>query len=823
VAQKISIISSNTAASRTAPLAPAVTSSWLSTITPQYSAFGNAWKLAGFSGTITPPAGTDTSHLRQIHISDTNPSGFKLETTLFGPFTAGIGYAFNVEANDLLTASVNYTLTFISENDDSVTSTAYSTTVAVSAPAISTVTASDLFSSRYKNKNGGLNTVLQFTASISNAQYPLTVTAWRNEAGSGQKWCGWFVIPSAGAAVQIGAQNTPTESDIWPPTTADQTWTLTVAVGAINSNDSIPASAVTSSAFTVAVIPAPSSTAATGAYLDSVTYAPGPGGANMFGWPHIYVTLPLSDPNFMFARLTVQTGSGTGAGFTPGGAHATETNVGDWEADDSHGDNFFRVSGTNQVYCFNPNLWDVPSDGNTTCRFKWYVASRKDDGTGATKVQQNCWSSAVGVSTPGTNAFQELAVDGTKSYTSTAKIAGSTLGGGLTGGSGSNVSIATGSGVQISGGAVALKYGSALADDGSGNATVKIAGPLFKDVSGNLNLSTSGDFVVSGGALTQNAVNLTKAYGFDTSIFGGGGGSSNLTINALAVNKLVAGTAFFAGTATFAYTTTGAYVQVGSAGAIFADNWSSPSSTVSIASSGITVAKGTNSVQVTSSGVSIAGPSGSLTATSGGIAITNTGVSLSVTANQLQIVGPSGSLVANSSGVTISNGTSSVSVTSSAVTINNASLSISTLSGNVSIGPSTTGINIAGVTFLNNSSLTVGSYTYISGFGTMSTGTLNMNTSLSGVINIGSCQLSSTSWRGPGGLQVVNSSSQWVGAGVNCPSNNVTCSSLTVGAGGISYNGSAGLTTGAFAFMKPDGSTGFLRFTDGGLVAETNF
>jgi hypothetical protein len=132
---------------------------------------------------------------------------------------------------------------------------------------------------------------------------------------------------------------------------------------------------------------------------------------------------------------------------------------------------------------------------------------------------------------------------------------------------------------------------------------------------------------------------------------------------------LTAQTALFNGTATFAYATTGPYVQIGSAGAVLGDDYTSPTTTVTINSTGFTAAHGSSSVQITASGVGIYGPSGSLTASSGGIVI--------------------------------SNGTSSVTVTSSAVTIINGSLTSPTITGGtLTISNGTVTVNIDGSNYV---------------------------------------------------------------------------------------------------------------------------
>lgn len=222
--------------------------------------------------------------------------------------------------------------------------------------------------------------------------------------------------------------------------------------------------------------------------------------------------------------------------------------------------------------------------------------------------------------------------------------------------------IPVGSGVSNTG-PIALKYGAALGDDGSGNATIllapaspfttvqglaiSIAGPLYVDISNNLNLGISPDFVVTTVAgvptLSQQAVNLAVAYGFNTTNFTIATGSawvsgasysigdvvsygatnytslinSNvgnvpptspgdwqlnlLAINSIAVNSLIAGTALFTGTATFGYqngSTYGGKLQIGAAGLTIADNYNVPVNTLTLASTGASIANATSGASV---------------------------------------------------------------------------------------------------------------------------------------------------------------------------------------------------------------------------------
>lgn len=294
--------------------------------------------------------------------------------------------------------------------------------------------------------------------------------------------------------------------------------------------------------------------------------------------------------------------------------------------------------------------------------------------------------------------------------------------------------IPTGSGVNNSNGALALKYGAALADDGSGNITVLASGPLYKDVSGNLNIQLASDFTVSNGVLTQNTVNLAKAINFNTTNFSTAGGA--LIINQVGVNSLIAGTALFTGTTTFAYTSTGAYVQVGSAGMVMGDNLASPSATVTVTSGGVTVAKGSNSVQVTALGVAIYGPSGSFTATSGGVAITNGTSGVTVTANS----------------VTVAQGTFSIAITASAIQIN--------------AGSTYTKLTATDWTMVNPGQLAAVFDLYSSGSGASTVASITINASngsATGQIYCSNAVSSFTLNSGYGGMQIVcNSSTPYI-------------------------------------------------------------
>jgi hypothetical protein len=186
-------------------------------------------------------------------------------------------------------------------------------------------------------------------------------------------------------------------------------------------------------------------------------------------------------------------------------------------------------------------------------------------------------------------------------------------------------------------------------------------------------------------------------------------------VNAIAVNKLIAGDALFAGQATFSYQdpVTSAIkgrVTINASGLTLADAYPTPNSTVTIASTGVTVSRGSYTVSVTASGISISEPGGaSLILTSGILSISRGSNSVVITSNGVTITGPNGSVTANASGVTIIGGVLS------SPTITGGSLSI--VSGNTTVAINgTVSIRVTSTLFGNYASLEAGAVAIQSSF-----------------------------------------------------------------------------------------------------------
>jgi hypothetical protein len=387
-------------------------------------------------------------------------------------------------------------------------------------PAVATVVVKESVVSRYQDQNGGLHTKVTALFTMANGLYPQVVTLWLDKGdGYGPRWQQQFTVPSGTQSFVL---------DEWVPTGANQTWTPLAAAGAWNSDTPPTSGVVQGDSFTVLMPHDPVPTEASGAYIDAVSYALGSGGSYLYGWPHLYCTLPLDDPEFYRAYYTIQTGSLPGGVWTPGGQRPVETEVAGWNTDYLHGENMSRVGVSNTIYDHNPNWWTVPSDANLVVRFKWYVVTRRNDGTAIT--QQSCWSTGVGVATPGTADHQDLTLDPTKAkidastVNSATKLPVSTvpIGAGMTTSGGnlipnlgtgvsidvnSTIKINLGSGLYNNGGNVAVNTGNGIANNGSIYINVGVG---ISTSSGPLNVITPAN---SGVTVDSNGVKVNTGNG----------------------------------------------------------------------------------------------------------------------------------------------------------------------------------------------------------------------------------------------------------------------------------------------------------------------
>jgi len=250
----------NGGGSGTAPPAPNVTAAWLTNLQANYQAVGHDYIISGVSGTITPPAGTDTTHLKYIRIIKSGPFNDtrRSDITLAGPFSAGVSKNFSIEGNDTVTSASTYGLEFDCANeDDSVTQPPYTTTVGIGPATISVLSAGEAAGFRIATEGRSLQSNgVFFSVTLSGnpggSSGTQWVTAWTtydwgDGRGSITTWKGWYPIIGNGLN-QITFRN---DNAVWVTTLASTSMQIRVAIGAIEKEAAIPGTA-SSTTFTFA-------------------------------------------------------------------------------------------------------------------------------------------------------------------------------------------------------------------------------------------------------------------------------------------------------------------------------------------------------------------------------------------------------------------------------------------------------------------------------------------------------------------------------------------------------------------------------------------
>jgi hypothetical protein len=446
-------------------------------------------------------------------------------------------------------------------------------------------------------------------------------------------------------------------------------------------------------------------------------------------------------------------------------------------------------AGTGTSYTFLPVTWTIPTDAKYQGTIFVIVGPsgaiwwESDPETGTSATLAFPTPTAVG-----TYTVYACGYDGTNVNPVVSGITPSfTISIGTNGGVVDATQIPTGSGVTSAGGVMAVAYGAGLKDNGSGLATLNVA-PSFSTVSGALALAAAaagGGLTLTGNTLSANVASVAANSGLNLS---GGvlsavvdgttisfNGSGGLQINGVPLSTLpsiplsklgggsgslpagwtyagnigvsqiaVAGNAYFAGTAVFAYDAAHPYLEIGAAGVILGDNFTSPLNMVAISSLGLSLAtynssyttwssgtyakyalvsyQGLNYISlqagntttpgtsgaagwwavlglsVTSAGVGIYGPAGSFVATSAGVTITSIGGS---NGGSVTISGSGGVLIQNTAG------TSYVQANSSGVLVVGGTLTAPTINGG-SISGATAVLNSNGIiTTINNATSSV--------------------------------------------------------------------------------------------------------------------
>ena len=244
-------------------------------------------------------------------------------------------------------ADETWTMTyFCYDATGAATAPIYTNAFTVPAANITSVTATDETALRWVDPTSdALHAVVSCVPVVSNL--PMLVTMWLDKGqGAGPEWQGWDQMDTVGQTLYIGIPSdsngggrltdlvhVPTTGVLYPPTNADETWTLYAAAGAYGSTDAIPAG-VASQAFTMqAVGPALPTD------ISDLCFVPSPDTGdpiiyfyNSLGqrcWTPYeldYRTRPSVDPNYWAGFFTVQYGHETsGTGTVTGGINLEST------------------------------------------------------------------------------------------------------------------------------------------------------------------------------------------------------------------------------------------------------------------------------------------------------------------------------------------------------------------------------------------------------------------------------------------------------------------------------------------------------------------
>jgi len=458
-------------------------------------------------------------------------------------------------------------------------------------PALpSSVSASEDVSGRTKDDNALVYTPITVNVTLPAGHNALWVIVWAtNYAGDGWDWIGkWYVgetvkftriVPAAGAS-----------------------WKVKVATGNYVGEHS-PEQAVQSASFAIAPISNASAYGITSASLGTVGYGTGYQGTGTTKWwgiDHVRYTLPsaAADPTFWHSILTVQ-----------------KVDVSGTPASDQEGVErpVIEHTGAGASIDFPILYWTIPVPGSAFryFRFRLYSVSRN----GNRVLQTTCWSGA-------SYAQVEVPQPPDKGYLDLSAVDPATVGNGLVVSAG-KLAVNAGSSIDFSAGQVVVKLGSIqsthLAAGSLGDLSKYASDKRPVVVTYGLPVLPSSDY--PNGALIFNTAD-GKLYRNNGGTWTKGTDPQDLIAGTIAagvvyagsvtVSQLTAGNAVFSGDASFARSG-GGKVTINSSGLVLVDNATSPTATLQISSSGISIAQGSSSVTITASSVAIV--NGNLTST----------------------------------------------------------------------------------------------------------------------------------------------------------------------------------------------------------------
>ena len=676
----------------------------------------------GFTGTITLPT-TDPhySDLVNISVVATGPDGKDTPIASFtAPYT-GSTITYSGGIFEMPNSVQSWTLTFIcSDSTGTPTTGPYSIgSITVNPSAVTAVTAGEHSGGRYPASDTRLvHGLFDYTPTLGNNIVPQNVTLWISSYSDPTKftWIGWQPITTVGQTLQVDR--------LIPSST--QIWKIAVCAGAIGGDPSValsssdlPTGTVISAGFSVTGLSLPSAS-----LISTLLYSSPASGYNP-NWPYNAITPDgtqfweisqigyddtpcLADPEAFFVRITATSLDAAKTAISPEKAYAGTQVTGGVAT-------FDPLMGS-----YGPDSSGLSSNNMAYLRLKVYVCNRLDQ-TAASFLNTDCATLQTGIGSGTGHVDILVATSGNlpPAGIPATRFDPSTLGSGLTGGGGTHVSV---------------KYGAAMGDDGSGGITPKLAATLTV-ISNQITIANNA---ITNTYLAPSAVQATNMAANAVTAANGALGAAAVVdsnIASMSISKLISGTVIFtgdvymsrgsgypiiglnsggmylygAGSGSSGYTSN-PYVVIqsssmglysggnasmtlsSSAFYLWSVNGNSSYPYLNLTSSGVTVASGSVTNQMSSSQITLSYSGGvSTTINSAGLTVINGTYQFNVNSSYLQLW----SVASNSSYPCVGLTTSQLSLTAGSYTTTISASQIQMTNGSASLTLNSTGVTIA--------------------------------------------------------------------------------------------------------------------------------
>jgi len=316
-------ITSASSSGTTSGVAPNIVTA---TAAVSYQLSGNGPQNAVISGVISLPT-TDPAYslLTEIDVVAIDPAGNEHALGKFTGWVPGstvLNYSAAVEPQPL--ADETWTVEFrCYDVNGNLTQNPLTLTVVLHPASLTSLSVTERTDLRYSDQNGSLHTVLDFSPTPANGQFPMVVTLWvdRND-GNGWEWQGTFTVDTGSPTIELGqrtfgADGSPVDGPYWVPTDPTQVnWKAAAIAGAVNQT-ATPPDGYVQTAFTVQPVGLSPSNSLSNAFFlpnpasgDNRVYRLNEPGIWIWDFWELDWDEPTfaTDPNYWFSSVTVQKG-----------------------------------------------------------------------------------------------------------------------------------------------------------------------------------------------------------------------------------------------------------------------------------------------------------------------------------------------------------------------------------------------------------------------------------------------------------------------------------------------------------------------------------